>query len=128
MKRFLLLFLTLLCFTPLIKAQTGNGDPTEIILGEGGSHDEGRNHRSPSVIPIEASYFAFSSSLLLTFNNDLGSVIILVENQTSGWYFQTQINAISGSQLLPISGDVGLYEITFTLSDGHEYIGTFEIE
>ena len=51
-----------------------------------------------------------------------------IENITTGTFSQTSIDATQGVHAFAISGDAGIYEITFTLSGGHEYIGSFEIE
>ena len=129
MKKLLLFAAAFLLALPFTWAQTGGGDdPFEILIGEGGTGNGGPEHRSPGTIPFQVAYSSSLSSLLLTFNDNLGSVAIRVENLTTGWYLQTQVNAVSGSQLLPISGTSGYYEITFTLTDGHIYIGYFEIE
>jgi len=129
MKKVLFFALALIMSAPLSMAQNGGGNnPFEIIIEEGGSNEGGPNHRSPDIIPIEASYSPSLSCLELTFSENLGAVTVRIENLTTGAYSQTVINAVQGSQYLPITGDAGEYEITFTLLDGHIYIGTFEIE
>lgn len=125
--RFCLIALVVALF-PCLAISAPDGDPTEIIITEGGKDMGGSGYHAPALIPITAAYYAALSSLVLDFRFDLGPVTVSLENQTTGGTSQSVINALQGSQLLPISGDVGLYEITFTLSDGHEYIGTFEIE
>ena len=117
----------LLMVAPFAKTRPDGDDPIEIIIGEGGSNDDGRDHRSSDLIPIEASYYPSLSSLLLSFTDDLGSVAFKIENLTTGVVVQTVINAVQGDQFFPITGGAGEYELTFTLHDGYIYTGTFEI-
>lgn len=84
--------------------------------------------RSPDSIPIQAVYYPAISTIVVNFLNNLGSVSVEIENQTTGSYSQTNINATQSAHPFVISGDDGVYEITFTLSDGHVYTGSFEIE
>lgn len=58
----------------------------------------------------------------------LGSISVEIENLTTGAYSQATVNATQGVHPFLISGDVGTYEIIFTLSDGRVYFGSFEIE
>ncbi|MBQ2551171.1 MAG: hypothetical protein II560_08165 [Bacteroidales bacterium] len=125
--RFSLIALIVALF-PCLAIPAPDGDPTEILIIEGGKDTGGSGYHAPALIPITAAYYAAFSSLVLDFRFDLGLVTVSLENQTTGSTSLSVINALQGPQLLPISGDAGLYEITFTLSDGHEYIGSFEIE
>ena len=84
--------------------------------------------RMPGTIPIEATYYPSLSSVLVRFAYDLGSISVEIENLTTGAYSQAMVNATQGVHPFLISGDIGVYEITFTLSDGHTYIGSFEID
>lgn len=125
--RFCLIAL-IVAFFPYIAISAPDGDPTEILIIEGGKDTGGSGYHAPALIPITAAYYAAFSSLVLDFRFDLGLVTVSLENQTTGSTSLSVINALQGSQLLPIAGDAGIYEITFTLSDGREYIGSFEIE
>ena len=102
-------------------------DPVTIIIDDG---DFGQTPiiRSPGLVPIEAAYYASLSSILVDFLYDLGSVSVEIENETTGAYTQTIINANQGTYPFLISGDVGIYQIIFTLPGGHVYTGSFEIE
>ena len=128
MKKVLLIMLALLMAAPFAKTYPDGDEPFEIIIGDGGTHNDDPFHRPITEIPIEASYYASLSSLLLSFADDLGSVSFKIENLTTGATVQTVINAVQGDQFFPVTGGAGEYEITFTLSDGHLYTGSFEIE
>ena len=128
MKIVLLFAVALILAAPFSIAQNSGGDDhIEIVIGEGGVSG-GPEIRIPVWIPIEASYSPSLSCLELSFSDNLGAVTVRIENLTTGANFQTVINAVQGSHYLPITGDAGVYELSFTLLDGHIYIGVFEIE
>ena len=111
-----------------MKAQTGGGDPTEIIIvGEGGSGEGTPSHKASVPVPITAAYNASLSTIMVNFLFDLGYVSVEIENQTTGEYDQTVVNAQEGPMLFPISGTAGQWAITITLSVGSVYLGIFEI-
>lgn len=68
-----------------------------------------------------------NSFLVVTFLADLGTVSVEIENQTTGEYNQTTMNALAGPALFPISGTSGHWTITFTLTSGVRYCGEFDI-
>ena len=120
------LAIALLRAVPCMVIYAGDDDPIDVVIGDGGSNGGGRPHHTPALIPISASYYPVLSSILVDFLYDLGSVSVAIENQMTGAYSQTIVNATQGIPPFLISGDRGVYEIT--LSDGHTYIGSFEIE
>lgn len=130
MKRFLslILFATLIAaFLP--KTCLADDENTTIILIEQTSgFGDTPIIRSPDSIPIQAVYYPAISTIVVNFLNNLGSVSVEIESLITGSYSQTNINATQGVHLFVISGDDGVYEITFTLSDGHVYTGSFVIE
>lgn len=103
-------------------------DETAIIISDGGSLGGDTGHHAPALIPIQASYYPSLTTVVVNFLYDLGPVTVEIENLTTGAYSQSMINATQGVHPFLISGIAGLYEITFTLSDGHSYWGYFEIE
>ncbi len=126
MKKFLLLVISILMFAPFMKAQTGGGDPTEIIIvGEGGSGEGTPSHKASVPVPITAAYNASLSTIMVNFLFDLGYVSVEIENQTTGEYDQTVVNAQEGPMLFPISGTAGQWAITFTLPGGVVLNGYF---
>ena len=129
MKKLLLLLFSLCLFAPMVSAQSGgNADPVTIIIGEFGDTGGSPSHHAPALIPIQAAYYSSITTILVDFLFDLGSVSVEIENQTTGSYSQTTVNATQGVHPFMISGDMGDYMITFTLSNGHVYIGEFSIE
>ena len=108
------------CFLPVKAEHT-----TIIIVTDTESESE-VIHRDPSQIPI-ACFLEEDLYLLVNYSIDLGSVSIEIENLTTGEYSQTQVNALAGPMVFPISGTAGHWTITFTLSSGVVYYGEFTI-
>lgn len=98
---------------------------TEILIVRTSSSGGDVIHRSPEQVPIECAFL--STSILVTYLSNLGSVTVELENLTTGEYSQTLVNALPGSSVLPFSGTSGTWTITFTLSGGETYYGTFII-
>lgn len=107
-----------------------DGGVTEIpiINGEGDSGTSGPVNRAPAFVPIEAMYWVAASSIIVYFLDDLGPVSVAIENLSTGSYAQTVMNARQGVYPFRISGEEGIYRISFTLSNGHRYAGMFELE
>ena len=102
----------------------GDGPATPIIVSPQSSNGTVL-HRDLSSVPILC--MREGDCLEVIFLENLGSVSVEIENQTTGEYTQTVVNALAGSMLFPISGTAGLWTITFTLSSGGQYYGTFNI-
>lgn len=128
--RFIATFaLALFAFLPSVSAQCSAEDEDIVILIiDGGSLGGDPAHHAPALIPIQAAYCPTLSAVLVDFLYDLGSVSVEIENETSGAYTQTTVNATQGVHPFVISGNTGDYTITFTLSNSHVYIGEFSIE
>lgn len=127
----LLLVLLFVCFAyPFLYAQTSGDEPVIIIIGggDGNGNGSGPIKRAPALIPIQAAYYPSLSTLLVSFMYDMGQVAIEIENQTTGEFIQSTVNATQG--VLPVSflNITGDYVISFTLSNGRVYYGLFEIE
>ena len=127
MKKFFL-FIMLLCLSaPIMVAQTGGDDPIGILIGEGGVGVGGPSHHAPALIPISAAYYASLSTIVVNFQFNMGSVSVEIENETTGEYTQTTVNALAGPMPFLISGTAGHWIITCTLSNGVQYYGEFEV-
>lgn len=128
-KLFILIAALFFALLPLasISCFANEDEPLPIVIGDlnpGG----GPIFYAPAMIPIQAVYYPAISTVVVNFLYDLGFVSLEIENLTTGEYSQSSFNAIQGLHPFIISGDDGVYEITFTLSNGHVYTGTFEIE
>lgn len=128
MKKIFLLLVVLFSCAPLMSAQTGGGDdPIIIFVGSGGNEGGASGIHAPIQIPIQAAYYSSLSTIMVNFLYDLGSVSVETENETTGEYAQTIINATQGFHPFLISGTEGHWSITFTLSNGVVYFGEFNI-
>ena len=83
--------------------------------------------KSPSIIPISASYESLITSVILTFNQNLGEIEVEVLNTFTGYYDSGYINTLFLSAIIPITGGPGHYIITFTLPSGQQYQGEFDV-
>ena len=79
------------------------------------------------IVPISAYYDAFTASIVVSFNSNIGDVITTITNQYSGESYGDTINAYCAPVYMPISGTEGLYTITFELANGDEYYGVFAL-
>lgn len=82
-------------------------------------------NRNP--VPISAYYDSFTSSVVISFNRNIGDVVTTIENLFTGESYNDTINAYGSLVFMPISGSEGVYTILFELSDGSEYQGEFEL-
>lgn len=128
MKKVLLLILSLFFCATIMSAQNNGDDPTEIVIRESGNNSGNPSHYAPALVPIQAVYSQSISTIVVSILYDLGYVSFEIENMTTGEYSQLYFNATQSIHPFMISGDVGVYEITFTLSNGRVYTGLFEIE
>ena len=85
-------------------------------------------HRNPDYVPMQAYYDAFTASVCVTFLENIGNVDILIENAISGDYEEYHVDSSLGATFLPVNGTESLYRILFSVSNGVEYEGLFEIE
>ncbi len=99
---------------------------TDIIIEENVSM-EGPMFRDPTVIPISAVFYTTPSVIEVQFLMDLGYVSVEIENLTTSGYTQTVVNSAAGLAIFPISGNPGLWTITFSLSNGTVYYGEFNL-
>ena len=83
--------------------------------------------RSPSVVPINASYESMISSVILTFSYNLGEIEVEVLNTTSGGYDSGTVGTQFLYATVPITMGPGHYLILFTLPSGQRYKGELDI-
>lgn len=125
MKRFVEALLLFLLISPT--CLFADGDETDIVIEEAGSSGGGTIFHAPTYVPIGCLFQNSFSTIVVVFLANLGSVSIQIENSTTGETDVTTVNAIAGPMLLPISGSDGLWRITFILSNGVVYSGSFII-
>lgn len=128
MKKILLLLSAFLMLVPNWSSKADGGDvQIPVNVGDGGTNNGGPLHHAPALVPISATYFSSLSSIVASYLYDLGSVTVEIENQTTGEYSQSVVNALAGPMPFIISGTSGHWRISFTLSSGVCYYGEFDI-
>ena len=92
-------------------------------------HKTGGTHLGRTLVEIDACYFGMMSCVQTVVSTDLGEVGVMILNCSTGesWY-ATFDSGVEPQALLQISGDSGLYEITYTTEAGDAYEGSFMIE
>lgn len=128
MKKLLVLIVALCVLAPFAIAQSNDGNPIVIIIGQGGDEGTTPVHRAPALIPIQAAYYPSLCALLVNFIYDLGQVAVEIENQTTGESIQSTVNATHGTHPFSLPNIAGDYVVLFTLPNGRVYRGVFEIE
>ena len=83
-----------------------------------------RQNRSLDYVPISAFYDNLTSSVYVSFDNNLGQVQIQVFNLSNCISVDYDVQYGETFFVVPIE-DSGEYEISFILSDGTKYIGYF---
>lgn len=99
----------------------------EIIIEEGTSHSGTENEHHRTVIPIQVFYSSALSAVNVYFFDNLGEVTVEIENSDTAEYHSYIVDSSLGGDSFLISGDPGHYTITFTLANGTEYIGEWEL-
>lgn len=107
----------MLSFIPQVHAQT----PTEIPIHQGENVNGGP--RMPAMVPIRAC--VFGDTIYLSFSADLGDVDVELSKESEGVVLQTSVDSSNLYATLPFSGDAGEYTITFSLTNGAVYEGSF---
>lgn len=82
--------------------------------------------RSPSIVPISASYEASTASVILYFSHNLGEIEIEVLNTITGYYNYSVVDTLNMSAIISLNGGSGHYVIIFTLPSGQQYIGELD--
>ena len=102
-----------------------NDEIQEIIIVV--KTEEETPHRSPAQIPISGFVDTASGVVFLSFSTPCGTVNVTFSNLSNGDFLETSVNG-TGSVMIPAVLSAGSWFVTFSLSDGSEYIGEFEIQ
>lgn len=115
-------------FVSMYAGDDGNDDDKRIVINpvKGGNKDSKRQ-RVPALVPIEAYYDSFTSSVFISFMKNIGDADVVVFNSNNGETVETTVNAYYAPAVISVSGAEGHYTLYITLSSGAEYWGEFEI-
>jgi hypothetical protein len=127
MKKIVVLFMALLLPLSALKMRA---DEEDAVIKIPLSYDKGadlRRDSSPDL--ITSIYYGMLSSIQTIISSDLGDIDVMVYNISTGEsWFDTFDSSLEMQTFLPISGDVGLYEIIYMTESGEIYSGSFIID
>ena len=129
MKRVLLLcFLAISLLNGFTVSVANNGtvSQTPVVIIVTTSGDYGGGPRIPAQIPIQG--MVMGNTIYLVFQCDLGDIDVELYKDGSGLVWQTSVDSSELSAMLPFNGSSGDYTLTFTMSGGAVYEGSFSIE
>lgn len=89
---------------------------------------KGKFQRSLIQEPIISYYYGMMTAVQTSVTSDLGVVDVMVTNSSTGESWYDSFDSSEEPQtILQISGEAGLYEITYTTESGDIYEGTFTV-
>lgn len=104
----------------------GRTSSERIVIVNNGTLPQKPLNRTPSYVPIECSYDADIGIVNALFCRNLGNVEVVITNWTTGDCVSIMLqNTLSHT--IPCPGNEGYCTITFTLPNGRQYIGEFEL-
>lgn len=78
-------------------------------------------------VQVECFYYSSTNSLELSFLSNLGTVDVVLENQTTGELQNYVGNSASGRMVIPVEPDTA-YRMDITTENGHNYYAVFFTE
>ena len=124
MRKVILILLSLL--TANIAVYSQKEDIKPIIVKEETTQGTKENH-APAKVQVECFYYSSTNSLELSFLSNLGTVDVVLENQTTGELQNYVGNSASGRMVIPVEPDTA-YRMDITTENGHNYYAVFFTE
>ena len=124
MRKVILILLSLL--TANIAVYSQNEDIKPIVVKEKTTQGTKENH-APAKVQVECYYYSYTNSLELSFLSNLGTVDVVLENQTTGELQNYVGNSASGRMVIPVEPDTA-YRMDITTENGHNYYAVFFTE
>ncbi len=119
--RKVILLLTLMAVN--IVGYSQNEDLIQIkVIEETKSNTKG--NLAPAKVQVECFYYSSTNSLELSFLSNLGTVNVVLENQTTGEIQNYVGNSASGRMIIPVDPD-SAYRMDITTENGHNYYAVF---
>ena len=109
-----------------------NEDIKPIVVKEKTTQGTKENH-APAKVQVECFYYSqdcscnYTNSLELSFLSNLGTVDVVLENQTTGELQNYVGNSASGRMVIPVEPDTA-YRMDITTENGHNYYAVFFTE
>ena len=124
MRKVILILLSLL--TANIAVYSQNEDIIPIVVKEKTTQGTKENH-APAKVQVECFYYSYTNSLELSFLSNLGTLNVVLENQTTGELQNYVGNSASGRMVIPVEPDTA-YRMDITTENGHNYYAVFFTE
>lgn len=124
MRKVILILLSLLTANFVMYSQ--NEDIKPIVVKEKTTQGTKENH-APAKVQVECFYYSYTNSLELSFLSNLGTVDVVLENQTTGEIRNYVGNSASGRMVIPVEPDTA-YRMDITTENGHNYYAVFFTE
>ena len=121
MRKVILILLSLLTANFVMYSQ--NEDIKPIVVKEKTTQGTKENH-APAKVQVECFYYSSTNSLELSFLSNLGTLNVVLENQTTGELQNYVGNSASGRMVIPIEPDTA-YRMDITTENGHIYYAVF---
>lgn len=121
MRKVILILLSLLTANFVMYSQ--NEDIKPIVVKEKTTQGTKENH-APAKVQVECFYYSYTNSLELSFLSNLGTVDVVLENQTTGEIHNYVGNSASGRMVIPIEPNTA-YRMDITTENGHNYYAVF---
>ena len=124
MRKVILILLSLLTADFAMYSQKEDIKP--IVVKEKTTQGTKENH-APAKVQVECFYYSYTNSLELSFLSNLGTVDVVLENQTTGELQNYVGNSASGRMVIPVEPDTA-YRMDITTENGHNYYAVFFTE
>ena len=124
MRKVILILLSLLTANFVMYSQ--NEDIKPIVVKETTTQGTMENN-APAKVQVECFYYSYTNSLELSFLSNLGTVDVVLENQTTGELQNYVGNSASGRMVIPVEPDTA-YRMDITTENGHNYYAVFFTE
>lgn len=121
MRKVILILLSLL--TANIAVYSQNEDIIPIVVKEKTTQGTKENH-APAKVQVECFYYSYTNSLELSFLSNLGTVDVVLENQTTGELQNYVGNSASGRMVIYLEPD-SAYRMDITTENGRNYYSVF---
>ena len=121
MKKIILILLALLTVGNVAHSQ--NEDIKPIIVKEK-TKSNTKGNLAPAKVQVECFYYSSTNSLDLSFLSNLGTVNVVLENQTTSEIQNYVGNSATGRMIIPVEFD-SAYRMDVTTENGHNYYAVF---
>ena len=124
MRKVILILLSLLTANFAMYSQKEDIKPI-VVIEETKPNTKG--NLAPAKVQVECFYYSYTNSLELSFLSNLGTVDVVLENQTTGELQNYVGNSASGRMVTPVKPDTA-YRMDITTENGHNYYAVFFTE